>query len=156
MTALPKEKFNTTYFPESIVRDAASGCCHDVAIAIHRRIGLRLACIWQEPSKDPNSLLIDRFPIHVFCLTPDGLALDLEGPADLVSLRKRYERRDDYEYSLDIYESEADYARTIGDSLLGSVHTLLPREHGIAAADRVIDSSPSFKALLRSLSGARA
>lgn len=153
--SIEKEKFNTTYFDEETVRLGIGGCCHDFAIALHRRKGWKLACLWQLPSKHPNALIMDRMPMHVFCILPDGRGIDIEGPDDIEAIKKRFIGwRTDNEYQVETYLTEKAYEKVILDEPCGSTHTLAPREHGIAGAEKVIKESKKFLALLDELKAA--
>lgn len=152
---LEKEKFNTTYFDEETVRTAVGGCCHDFALAVHRRTGWKLACLWRLPSKHPAAIVTDRLPMHVFIILPDGRGLDVEGPDSVEAINKRFIGwHTDYEYETETWATEKAYAETMLDEHSSSSTRLPPREHGIAGAEKVIKKSKKFLALLTELKAA--
>lgn len=151
---MEKERFNTTYFDEETVRLGVGGCCHDFALAIHRRTGWTLACLWREPSDHPKALILDRMPMHVFCIMPDGRGVDIEGPDQVEAINKRFIGwRTDDRHTLETYKSEADYEKTMLGEFSSSVHAMAPREHGIAGANKVINKSKQFLDFLREHGG---
>lgn len=143
------EKFITDYFPENIVRDAVGGCCHDFAYAVHRRTGWQIGVLWRTPIIDQYTINPNSLAIHLFCIAPDGRAVDVEGANSFDYIHKVYDTDHEPErYSIRTYNDEqevtADFDRE-------DFMQLWPRDHGIEAADRVIDQSPAFLRLLENL-----
>jgi len=134
----------TEYFSEDIVRDAVGGCCHDFAFAVHRRTGWPIGCLWKDPIVDEYTLSRHPMPIHLFCVTPDGRAVDAEGLTDLAELpRHRIER----------HGTEAQWARVAEEEHYAA--RLAPREYRIEAAEKVIAGSDRFLALLEEMRAER-
>jgi len=152
---MAKTAVRTEYFPEDIVRDAVNGCCHDFAFAVHRRTGWPIACLWKDAIIDEYTLVRDPEPVHVFCVTPDGRAIDAEGLTDLAGLPGVYceFEKDLPRYRVQRHGTEADWVKDIEEEHHAS--RLDPRDHRIAAAERVIAGSERFVALLDELMAER-
>jgi deoxyribose-phosphate aldolase len=82
------EPLCTRYFERELVDHYVRGHCHHFAIGLHRLTGWPLAVLWdREPSSEEGA---DPLIKHVFCMTPDGLAIDVEGTRDLARLKAVY------------------------------------------------------------------
>jgi len=141
----------TEYFDEETVRMAVGGCCHDFAIAVHRRTGWPIACIWLDPIRDEFSLSNEPAPLHVFCIAPNGQAVDVEGAEELDAAIARYCRcaEERSMARVEVHGAEQDWERVSLER--STAMSLRPREHGIEAADKVISDSQSFLELVRTL-----
>lgn len=142
-----KGLLRTEYFPEEVVRDAVGGCCHDFALALHRRTGWPVAAVWKDPVGDGHDISMDPRPVHVFCVEPGGRAVDAEGVADLEAARKAYcgHSPDIWRYRIEVHGDEAAWEAVTAD---GEAAALAPRERGIAGAGSVMDASEAFLALI--------
>jgi hypothetical protein len=140
----------TTYFSKDDVQLAVRGCCHDFAIAVHRRTGLKLAGIWQDPIIDQHTINKDPMLIHVYCETPEGKALDAEGLVDVKDMIEKYKRdhRDQDLLRASTIGDEKAYADLFEKPECYFYNTLQPRERGVAGAEKVISTSTPFLALL--------
>lgn len=144
---------STEYFDESTVNAAVGGCCHDFAIALHRMTGWPIACLWRDSMKDVFSITDEPTPLHVFCVAPDGRAVDVEGAADFDAMTARYSpyKRDRERSRVEIHGSEADWERVTTD--ISTAASLAPRDHRIEAAAAVIPESAKFLDLIAALAG---
>jgi hypothetical protein len=151
---VPRHPFDTRYFPEQTVRDAVGGCCHDFALALHRRTGWMLACIWKDQIPDRFTICSRPVPSHMFCIMPDGRGVDAEGVADISDILGRYDDQSrPNRQRLETYEDESAYREAVQrlEDEDFDAHVLRPREHGIKAADAVIADSREFLELVDSL-----
>lgn len=145
------EALNDDFFPQSIVRDAVGGCCHDFAIALHRRTGWPLAAIWRHPVNDGYALSTEPVPVHLFCIEPGGRAIDAEGLRNLATIRRAYARDAARleRLRVEIHGDETAWVAVAAER--EEARCLAPCEHGIAAAEAVISGSEAFQALLERL-----
>ena len=135
----------SAYFAPDDARLAVSGCCHDFALALSRMTGWRLAVLQRLPAGDGFDLSDCPVPVHVFCVTPDGLAVDAEGAGDPAALMRRWDTGRGRWFSTEEFEDEAAYAAAMAGG------PLAPREHGTQAAARLIAASPAYLALVEGL-----
>ena len=146
--------YDTTYFPESIVRDGVNGCCHQVAYALHARTGWPIGVLWRDPVDDGHMIFREPEPIHVFCLAPDGRAVDIEGArlqADLIA-RWRLSARRHKALRIEGYVDIAQYEHAMNESW----PMLIPSAFAVRCADAELTKSETFLKLVAELRGADA
>ena len=137
-----------SYFAPEDARLAVRDCCHDFAIALSRMTGWRLAVLQRLPVGDGFDLSPDPVPVHAYCISPDGLAVDAEGATDVGELLARWKPDGSRKLAAQEIGDERAYAAFMSDG------PLAPRERGIEAAVRLIASSPGFLALVETLGSA--
>jgi hypothetical protein len=142
--------FDTTYFEESLVRDGVGGCCHDFALALHRRTGWPLVVVWKQPVIDAFTICHKPSLLHVALRAPDGRAVDIEGAHDVDAMVASYAAASRCEATWDAYPDVDAYVAALDGAAFGDM--MLPRERGIEAAERVIAAAPRFLALVAELS----
>jgi hypothetical protein len=142
-------KFNTTYFPEDIVRDGVGGCCHDFAFALQQRTGWPLLVLWKQPVIDEYTLFFKPWPVHIALRAPNGQAVDVEGPHAIDDLIDLYKALKEGTITWDVYPDLDAYTVAMAGAEYGDV--MLPRSHGNEAAEKVIAASPTFLALIDTL-----
>jgi hypothetical protein len=150
-----KNPLSTDYFDEKTVRDGVSGCCHDFALAVHRRTGWRIGVLWHtwpKPEK-PYDLYFSPLVSHVFCVAPDGRAVDVEGVFEIDALIKRWARdeRDLKRLSVVYHDDQASYDASLEKAESAENQRMMGRDFRIEAAESVIAKSAAFLELLASL-----
>jgi len=142
-------RFRIGYFDEATVRAAVGGCCHDFALALHRRTGWPVAAVWKDPAGDRFTILFEPTAVHVFCVAPGGLAVDAEGARDIADMARSFcpAHEDVARYRSEVHGDEAAWS----EAASRAAEALMPRERGIAAAEAVIAASPAFLSLLAEL-----
>lgn len=145
------DRYIVRYFPFDVVHAALNGGCGQWALALHRRTGWRLAILWEVPAPIRRALGTEPVPVHVFCLAPDGRAVDVEGAHELEAL-KRHTR----EFApvtgrleLEAYASEAQY-----DAAIAKARNLRADAGRIAEAARTMESSPAYRHLIGTIEAA--
>jgi hypothetical protein len=139
--------YSTEFFDESTVKAAVGGCCHDFAIALHRMTGWPIACLWLDTRNDGFCINDEPSPRHVFCIAPDGRAVDVEGAASFEVLKGRYLRSSETDRCrVQVHGTEHDWELVARSN--SNATTLMPRENGIQAASEIIQSSEPFSQLV--------
>lgn len=149
---MTETSYDTTYFPEKIVRDGVSGCCHQIAYALHARTGWPIGVLWRDPVDDPRTICREPDPLHVFCLAPDGRAVDIEGartPAAMID-RWRPSARRHKSLRIESYADIARYERAMNESQ----PMLIPSDFAVACADAELAKSAAFLELIAELGDA--
>jgi hypothetical protein len=144
-------RYDTTYFPENIVRDGVCGCCHDFAVALHRKTKWPIAALWSVPLTGPKAMFHDPMPVHVFCVAPDGRCVDIEGAHAREELIERYTLQADRPRRYELHGDEDAWAAACQRSRDEMVQNMAPQSHRIKAATHVIAGSPEFLALVQTL-----
>ena len=142
-------EYRTDYFSGEIVRQATGGCCHDFAFALSRRTGWKVCGLWRDPVIDRYTLSHRPAFLHAFCLAPDGSAVDVEGVHTIDQLKTLYSEKDARPLRLQIFESESGWTRAMEEA--GYEWELALKDYKLAAAEKVIASSPKFLALIEEL-----
>lgn len=125
-----------------------TGCCHDFAFALNRMTGWKIGVLWHDPVVDRHTIFFQPFPTHLFCITPDGRTIDVEGVHDFKAMlafdsSKRYTPR------IEEFGNETEWAALKREN--SYVEVKMPVERRIEAAHKMIMASPAFLELVRSL-----
>jgi hypothetical protein len=145
---LERNPLVTTYFMEDIVRAGVSGCCQDVAYALHEMTGWKIGVLWKRNKDEPWRDI----PDHVFCITPNGQqGIDIEGARPLEHLtRLRSDPfRKDRELALTTYDSIAEFTEALKNT--AGEFFMEPRDYKVNAARKIIQAAPKFLELVNSL-----
>jgi hypothetical protein len=142
---------------EADVELYTTGCCHVLALAMHREFGWPMVIVsdnhevyWQDPNDEDAQI---PSVAHVYALAPDGKAWDVFGSRDLDDVRDEVEERWHVQsYGLTILGDESELLEFVGewgeDSEGDVIDRPLPEYSDLDIAEAVEDIRRLFPQLL--------
>lgn len=143
----------TSYFPHRILYMGISSGSQDFAVALHRMTGWPIAALWRDAPGLSAPHLATPLPLHVFCIAPNGKAVDVEGVHSDTRLYETYRGHNDTGRLMILeHGDEKDWEQILTNVSPATMEQMLPYEENVMEIAQAIRESQAFQDLLGTLS----